>query len=245
MKRILIVGTSHSEATCQRTENGPIDRMNSGRWYDYFKDLGHSVTCLARAGCTVEQQFMAVHSYFQENPNAKFDLAIIEGRSLETNVSIPGTPGPSKITYADFWRRYDTSLGKDENYRWEIDNVDSQKIEQYPEYKPYYVDYVFSLLHSVQHWSTNYAMCKLIEEHADVVKWFAFSTATIFNKNPELKELAIGYDMMKSYFISEDCWPYPRLRFDNDMICACHHMNENGHSHFWNEFIYPRVKQYL
>lgn len=245
MKRALIVGTSHSEATCQRNKGDLILRIDNDRWHDYLRDQNYQVTCIARAGTTVELQFMAVHSYFQENPDAKFDIAIVEGRSLETNITMPGQIETDKLVYEHFWKRYDTSRTVKEYESRELLAIDSYKIEETPELQPYYVEHMFSLNHAVNTWSTNYALCKLIETRANIVKWFAWSTADEFINNTEAKQMRLGYDIMKDYLLDKDWWPSHDIEFNRDELCACKHLNENGHKRFWREYMFPRIKQYL
>lgn len=245
MKRVLIVGTSHSEATCQRTKDSLILRIENERWHDYFKNVGCEVTCIARAGCTPELQFMAVHAYLQEHPDATFDFALIEGRSLETNITMPGEPETEKLVYEHHWKRYDTSRSVKEFESRELLAIDSFKIEDMPEYKNYYIDYMFSLSHAVNLWTTNYALCNLIKTRCPVVKWFAFSTADMFVRNREHRHIRLGYDIMQEFLLDEEWWPAHDLSFNLGEICACKHLNEAGHKRFWKEYIYPRIQQYI
>lgn len=245
MKRVLIVGTSHSEATCQYEKDGTYERLHGRRWQDYLEDHECKVTTIARAGTTVELQYMAVHAYFQDNPDAVFDIAVIEGRSIETTISMPGESYTDKLPYEHFWKRYDTSRSVKEFEQREIVAIDSEKIQHTPELVPYYVEHVFSLNHAVNTWSTNYALCSLIATRANVVKWFAFSNSDVYVKNPEHKHMKLGKDILSDFLLSDELWPTVDFQLNGDELCHCKHMNELGHKRFWREAIYPNIKQYI
>lgn len=245
MKRVLVVGTSHSEATCQYEKNGTYERLKGNRWQDYFEEHDCEVTTIARAGTTVELQYMAVHAYFQEHPDITFDLAIIEGRSMETTISMPGTVETDKLVYSSFWKRYDTSLTVKEYEQREVLAVDSERIQDTPNFVPYYVEHVFSLNHAVNTWSTNYALCSLIATRAGVVKWFAFSNSAEFAENPNHRHMLLGKDILRDFIFSDELWPTIDFQSNKEDLCECKHLNERGHARFWKEKIYPNVKQYL
>lgn len=244
MKRVLIVGTSHSEATCVREPDGPIERMISGRWHDYFKNYDCEVVSLARAGCTVQQQFLTTFAYLQDNPDARFDIAIVEGRSLETNITIPvdiNLFSGDKLPYEHMYGRWLTEKTTSQEI---LAHADSFKIQEYPELVDYFTSYVFSFQHAIDQWTSNYALCSMLKTVSSTVKWFAYSQAKKYNINPDTREIKIGKDIMRE-FLFNDGWPIVGMPTDKQYFCDCGHMNEIGHSYFWYNQIYPRVKQYL
>lgn len=247
MKKVLIIGTSHTESTCLYKKGEPIIRLEGRRWQDYLEDHDYEVTTIARAGCTVDQQFAAVFSYFHENPDVKFDLAIIEGRALETNIAMPGEPYTNtKINYSSYWKRWDTSQSIKEYEQETIMPIDSYKIEDKPEHQGYYTDYLFSMHHAWQHWTTTYALCKLVETRAPIVKWWNYSIAADFVSNPDAVQVKLGYDIIKEWFIDDINWPIGMtVELYDDELCLCKHANVKGHKRIWDEYIYPRIKNYL
>ena len=262
MKNILVIGTSHSEATCLRDKNDScIEMLVSGRWHDYFKtDYGYNVTKLARAGCTVQQQFFVVSKFLKDNPELNYDFAIIEGRGLETTISLPGkvVEGYNKndpVLDEYYYRRWtvDESKFKSEfntwNYKLEYDEfsaVSSGGISQnsFSQYQAYYADYVFSWQHAVDSWSANLALCKLLNSRCDQVKWF-----TLHNESTENFDLSnfIDYgETIMSDYILDDTWPQiDRTEFEDEYYCACGHFNEMGHEKLWYEYIKPRIQKYI
>lgn len=243
MKRVLIIGTSHSEANCQRQDNEPIEIVREGRWHDYFKDHGWEVVNISRGGCSTQMQFMATASYFHDNPDAHFDLALVEGRSMETNVSIPTSFTYAELNHGDFYKHWLDDHPTKKGDVSTLINADSHFIEKFPEYQGWYADYVHSLTHATDLWAANYALCSLISKYATVVKWFTFSASMKFVVNPNQPQITLGYDIMKDYIL-EDTWPW--INFDNmpdDAYCYCKHLNEKGHKIFWDDYIFPRIKK--
>lgn len=245
MKRVLVIGTSHSEATCRTAEDSNIERITDGRWHDYFKKYGCEVTSLARAGCTAQQQLLAVHSYLQMNPDERWDFAIVEGRALETNVSVPSLGlkyDANKSAYEYNYLRWQTELHATSQLN--IQNIDPVRINEYPEWKGYYTDYVFSYHHALDVWSTNYALCSLLDTVTDNVKWFTFNLAKQFKQDSTLREMLLGKDLMSNYIL-DDSWPSISTPLGEKYYCHCGHMNLMGHADFWNNHVYPRVKNYI
>lgn len=243
MKQALIIGTSHSEATCVRNDGGAIERITDGRWYDYLKDEGYEITSLARAGCTPQQQFFATLSFLNDNPDKRWDIAIVEGRSLETNITIPVDTElchPHKMPYENMYDRWMSSNGS----RDLLAHADSHKILEYPELVPYFTSYVFSFQHAIDLWTCNYALCSMLSRVSTVVKWFAFSLAKKYSIDPTYKELIVGKDIMQPYLLP-DGWPCVKATLSEDCFCACGHMNEKGHQQYWHNEIYPRLKNYI
>ena len=72
-KRVLIIGTSHSESTCVTYDepNNVQYLQNSDRnlrWHDYFKtEYDCEVVNLSKAAVTAQGQLFATYNYFLDN----------------------------------------------------------------------------------------------------------------------------------------------------------------------------------
>ena len=82
-KTAIVIGTSHSYASCDGTR---INRPD--RWQDNLENHGYKVTSFTRPGCTAEHQLDAFFHYMADNPSY-WDLILIEGRDAEACVSYP------------------------------------------------------------------------------------------------------------------------------------------------------------
>ena len=114
MKKVLIVGTSHTSGACQN--QAALDHYNSvkrerrkftdadfdisqadwlpeeNRWYQgLLKD--YEVTTLSTPGASPAQQYWAIMNYHHQYPESKFDAAILEGRH---------PPSASQPSWMDF-----------------------------------------------------------------------------------------------------------------------------------------------
>lgn len=259
MKRALIIGTSHSEATCQDSETGMIERIPRGkRWQDNLENYGYEVTTLARAACTMQHQFLVTYCYLQDNPDIHYDLVIIEGRAMEANMSIP-VPSTDKFSTESFdneelYHRWLTDITLKRPEELEFTRVDpGDVLDTFPEYAPYVADYLHSVLHGVDTWAVNLAMIKMLEKRANVVKWLTFSTSEKYNfsnlDSKPLKELNMGKVLLGDYLLHPSQWPCVDFTladgFDKDVYCICNHFNEKGHKLFWEVHIKPYIMEYL
>lgn len=252
-KRVLIIGTSHSAGSCEGYHDDTDFLHYDERWHDYFKsEYGYEVVNLSMSGCTVQQQMIAVYAYFKDNPDARFDLAIVEGRSMESTVADPihWYNGPPEVAFEDhprndvhnfnvYYRAWlDTADVRIANRRSGYSPMTSmQPTLSYPEQSrlmPWYLEYTFSMLHATEQWSVNLALCSYLTKFVNSVKWFAWSYS--YNEVTELK-MDIGKDMLKSYLF-EDGWPEisPEMKEISklsDVDCDCHHWNPKGHRLVW------------
>lgn len=225
-KRILIVGTSHSEASCATVDygNGSFEYSTlpkGTRWFDYFeKDYGAHVTKLARSGCSSLDQYMAVAAYFKDHPDAEFDIAMIEGRGTEPNFNTP-VPNPLKqwnrgYDYLDLNRwMYDRWL--DPEYRKAIDNME---VELWDRISPHDVSdnmydvkdpdhylvqllekYTLSDLHHVQNLAFNHALCELVNTRSTITKWFTMQ----FTGHKQVEYILPMYlDMLGDFILEKE-----------------------------------------
>lgn len=272
-KRVLIIGTSHSEASCakERFPNGNIKHQQlpkGTRWFDYIEnDYDAEVTKLARSGCTATEQYMALASYFKDNPDTYFDLVLVEGRGTEPNMAVPvlednATPVEDydyltrdrwfydswqdqeyQLTQHNTERRYWGRLSPHEiPDQWLDRNNPNHYLVKYME------TYLLSDLHHIENLTINYALCKLAKTKSSLVKWFTF-TFVEFEKKPWVLDMYL--DQLGSHIIDRDRFvSNPEISIqsdewssgnDRDNKCLCGHMNERGHADFWQN----RIKPYL
>jgi len=244
-KRILIVGTSHSMGCCEGYRSDTEYLKHDERWHDYFKsEFGYEVVNISMSGCTVQQQVLAVYAYFQDNPTAHFDLAIVEGRGIEGTVSDPmhflgGPPydilnHPSDDVY-EFEKYYAKWLDSavDRSMYSPITAFAPDFYYDYQKrYMPWYIEYVYSMNHAIDTWSANVTLCDYISKYSDIVKWFNWSYSC--NDVTDLK-LKIGKDLLSEYAID---WPILNDIEDKltpDMDCDCGHFNPKGHRLVWEQ----------
>lgn len=243
MKKVLIVGTSHTEATCVRNQGEDVSILYSNRWHDY---IDADVTKLARSGCTSQEQLIVIQKYFEDNPDLKFDLAIIEGRGNELNM-------PTPYVYENIvdWNR-DKNKPNLPYYQWWLDHIPDHMLYQpispldytnlksktYKKYYDYMLDYTQSFKHIVDNWTANLSMCKFLEAYCNKVKWFTLH-------NQDWGQRSFEYDLIKDYLI-EDTWPhYNIFDYPDEYFCTCRHMNEKGHRYFYDTFIKNVIEKEL
>lgn len=202
-KRVLIIGTSHSEGSCttfEEPERGvqKLFQMGQLTWHDYFKkEYDYEVVNISKSAVTPQGMLWATYNYFLDHPDSKFDLVIIEGRGIENNVSVPV---PRIGTYDN---PTDSELMKQaSNEYYDIDNIDSRKVwqhfveddkrtnkiwvydlihhmsadseERIPKLMEWYVTYAKSALHLVDIWASNVALINLCEQHSENVRFFCW-----------------------------------------------------------------------
>ena len=243
-KRVLIVGTSHSMGSCEGYRDDTNHLKHDERWHDYFKsELGYEVVNLSMSGCTAQQQLMTVYAYFKDHPDDKFDLAIVEGRGMESVVSEPmhfrgGPPDdvtahPSEDEY-DFKRYYEKWLdsAEDRHMYSPVTSLPPTISYDYQQrYLAWYIEYVFSMNHALDQWSVNLTLCDYLARYCDTVKWFCWSYAQ--DDVTDLK-LALGKDLLSRYALD---WPILQELYDinavPDVECDCGHLNPKGHKLVW------------
>jgi hypothetical protein len=269
-KKVLILGTSHSESSCRRAPGEKIDRLFGGRWHDYIRDEYNVETFnLSRSNCTVEQQFQVVWEYFSMNPDQRFDLCIIEGRSIEATVSIPMVKKIGRCvdevdetditpneyvwdSWTDYWRmrsekRVD-DWTKDQFDRFEVMDSRYQEGDEHGMkymYNPWYADYAHSALHSIHQWSSNIAMIKFLEKYCAHVKWYSFGTSKQFG-DPDHEYNKLGRELLAEYslFDHNDDTLFPQIRWDSswdrDSGMRCDCEHYNEDGH--RRFFYELIK---
>lgn len=227
-KRVLIIGTSHSQAVCQDSGK-EIETYTDGRWFDYlYTEYGAEVFKLARSGATAEEQLIAVYNYFKTNPSEKFDFCIVEGRSVQVGVSSPqrqilgfgdedfdfkNSLDINPYVYNSWTDDYINNLKKHgpeytKHFTF-ADRIDTHGVDSKFVDKPYLtewmIDYTMSYLHSIHIWSTNRTMIEFLKNYCDEVKWFSFDChGDLVKRDPETGEILDDihpYNIMADDFI--------------------------------------------
>ena len=247
-KRVLIVGTSHSMGSCAGYRVDDPLLKHDERWHDYFKsEFGYEVVNISMSGCTVQQQQLAVYAYFQDNPDAHFDLAIVEGRGIEGTVSEPmhfigGPPydifnHPSKDVYdfEEYYKSWLDSAGSNRAmYSPMTALTPTLSYEYQARYSEWYVEYVYSMNHAVDLWSGNLTLCDYVSKHSDIVKWFNWSYS--IDDTTDLK-MQLGKDLLSEYATLG--WPMldtiEVIGNTSGTACVCGHFNPEGHRLVWEQ----------
>jgi len=279
MKKVLVVGTSHSQAVCKNRD----DRINRillrDRWFDHLHEHWDvEILKLAKSGCSPEEQLISVYNYTKMNPDSYWDLAIIEGRSVQVGVSSPKrnimgfplnnddrddfdfemgiTPSPwPYYTWTDSWCQtyVDSGYSKHElrnfSYADRIDthNCDGVNFQHKPYLRDWMIDYTNSYLHSIHVWSTNRAMCELLNKHSKHVTWFSFDCGDDL-MDPHHPYNTMAHDFIGDYYLL-DSQNTPHIHWEwdekwgdwNDQKCDCGHLNEEGHRRLYMQHIYPNI----
>ena len=252
-KTALVIGTSHSYASCDGTR---INRPD--RWQDNLENHGYKVTSFTRPGCTAEHQLDAFFHYMTDNPSY-WDLILIEGRDAEACVSyplyIPTTDQDTKNVW-HHWIHDEGDRIKKFNFG---SNVYGEKFRQDMRSTKWYKEYVGSHLHIINTWATNSALCTLASKYAKVVKWFTFGSvkhsSDIQNKSNLLQHMLLG-----EYCIADTipalqqtyCKHQPQLYKnlarifekkppESDTRCECSHLNKLGHKLLWDLILEPAL----
>lgn len=251
MKKVLILGTSHSQATC--ANNGELPRVfHSGRWHDYFHDdLGWEVVNLSRSSITAQQQMELLLKYFSDNPGQRFDLAIVEGRGLESNSSMPGQENQDNLWE---WILRNPDEGE---APYEVDRItpgESRITKRTEKFLPWYAEYIMSMQHAIDVYSVNRAMCTYLDNFCENVRYICVGTSTAIPDNH--KNYQLGKQLLSEYIFKTqptinnqkvDVWPAlnnPDFFHQDERkyLCDCNHMNLTGHKYFWENLIKPEVK---
>lgn len=251
MKKVLILGTSHSQATC--ANNGELPQVfHSGRWHDYFRDdLGWEVVNLSRSSITAQQQMELLLKYHIDNPEHQFDLAVVEGRGLEANSSMPGEFNDERL--------WDWILDNPDEGEapYEVDRMtpgETLTTKHTERFLPWYADYIMSMHHAIDSYSINRAMCTYLDKFCDNVRYICIGTSTAIpddHKNYQLGKQLLSEFLFKTQPIIDNCkvdtWPAlnaPDFYHQNERkyLCDCNHMNLTGHKYLWENLIKPEVK---
>jgi len=252
-KTALVIGTSHSYASCDGTR---INRPD--RWQDNLENHGYKVTSFTRPGCTAEHQLDAFFHYMADNPSY-WDLILIEGRDAEACVSYPLYIPTKNQDTKNIWHHWIHDEGdriKKFNFG---SNVYGEKFRQDMRSTKWYKEYVGSHLHIINTWATNSALCTLASKYAKVVKWFTFGSvkhsSDIQNKSNLLQHMLLG-----EYCIADTipalqqtyCKHQPQLYKnlarifekrppESDTRCECSHLNKLGHKLLWDLILEPAL----
>jgi hypothetical protein len=233
--KILVLGTSHSAGLCSDLESGKVPMGK--RWTDHFTNDGHSVINMSMPGCTAHQQFIALYYYLKDHPD-RFDLIIVEGRSLDTRISVPyNIVLKNNKDYYTNWQLNEHTNNLPINRR----NVNM--IEKHlPELLPWYLRYTHSLQHLVDVVSINRMICDLANKYANNVVWFTITTEYYSIDSHHVQFDDIATNIMADYLLDEYFMFSPMLKYENKDLykCECMHYNEHG-----LKLLYEAVKNKL
>ena len=261
---ILIIGTSHSVSSCKRkpiigkwpdSDMGRNDIMLEGRWQDLLGEhYGVDVFTLARSGVSIEDQIDKVHLYSQMNHEKRYDLAIVEGRTMQNSIGAPiqlddsVDTTPCKEAYMHWTDEFKKLNGERPNPLNQINTLYSNHVQkEYKKYGPWFVDYVDSYLQAVQVWSMNLALCTLLDAFCDKVLWYTFNGTHSVDKFHPLNTM--GYEFLKKYalFTQDTYFAGADTGLDEDpdykYHCYCNHLNELGHKMLFNKILKPRLDE--
>ena len=238
IKRILIVGTSHSVSLCADYDSGLLPANT--RWIDYFvTELGYEVINLSMGGCTAQQQFLALYHYLEDHPTEKFDFVIIEGRSIDVRISVP-----NQAVDTEHWENkeyYEHWL--DPSHKWkELYPIVRGTTKFFERFKPnlinWYVEYVYSTQHLIDNVSCNLAMCTLAKQFAPHVFFFSLSDEFhISEKNYNMYN-NIAKNILQDYLLDDTHYFKfaPMGDFKKELyFCACGHYNVEGSKILYNK----------
>jgi len=260
MKKALILGTSHSVALCKTDENQAwLDSyLLKGRWHDYLQtEYGYEVTNISGGGVDPTMQLAALTMYLSNNPNELFDLAILEGRATEPNVNIPDVYKEYGMNYFQLNKETKTLVNTDiikhdVDYSYSVNKFGSIA------YSPLQSDatsnkalqqttskFVHTVPHSLIVHGINRAILSLLETRAKVVKMWKFASvvdyASIEGKWETyfFKELSSKWQL----FHDEQRQLHGLSIKDPALLCACRHLNEEGHKYVWQNHIKPALEE--
>lgn len=244
MKKVLILGTSHSAASCKR--NTEIKRLLSGRYHDYFKtEWGWEVTNLSMPGITPQGQLLALTAYLADNPNAHWDLVLFEGRNIENTINIPWPhESAAEITdWNNFYHLFEDKEVYDKTLKqpFECKSITSNSVDkQYSELFGWGVPYVGSINQAVDTYGCNRAIISILEQHCDIVKFWVMSNIPKFDVSDEYYwHRQLAQQLLGKWLLFD--------KIDHQIIipdherCKCNHANAQGHLRIWNEHIKPAV----
>lgn len=250
-KRVLIIGTSHTFGDCEKEESPRSRTHSSNMWYyNFYAELGWEIVTLSWTGITIHQQFVAVYEYFKDNPNERFDLAILESRSIDTNVTLPIDNSDHQDKKAWEVMQLDTihqrqaypatGLGRS--------NVGEMIDNEHKRYAPFFVDYVKSRQHILDNASLVRSFCTFLEKHVSIVRYMVLSSACK-DLDQYGFDLTMGYDLIDDWLIGsrENTWPEIKTKpygLDDDLYrCKCSHFNILGQRKIWENIVKPEVER--
>jgi hypothetical protein len=272
-KNILIVGTSHTAGACVDPNENMMPKNADGfstlEGKEYFKakrthvmrnwlkpsqrwwqglNAKYNVTTFCVPGVSPQQQFYSLSKWLKQNPDLKFDGAILEGRLPVTqSIAVPSKEGNYKFAdtideFRHWLHEYPIIEPDDMNHFMHYIGSRSRK-EAIESYSGWYNDWIISDLPVVEIVSTNMAICKVLETVAPEVTFISFSTyhAT------EQDQRYIMYPLKKKYALDES-WPgYCRILGDTippGVECKCGHFNEEGNRRV-SEVLTPAIEKRL
>lgn len=264
-KKILVIGTSHTYGDCVSWDE-KRRFTDSNKWSDLL-GADYDVDVLAYSGATAVNQFYIAIQYFIENPDLRYDLAIVEGRGIDTNVCFDEIKNNGyhktleelqrkKMTAVQAWQTKNDNHADKGDFamtcatpfaRENLSNIDNGPI------KDYLIGYTGTMKHAMDNYSVNAAMCAYLEKFCNTVKWFTVSTiATKLDMREQITQLATA--MMDKYTFTHtgiSCvvagLSLEKMGMDinnnlRQWLCACSHFNEQGHIQLYNRFVRPEIE---
>jgi len=239
MKKALILGTSHSFAICVGDEKaiGQNNQLIEGRWHDYLQtEYGYEVTNISEAGTTPAMQLAALLLYLEQNPEERWDIAILEGRNIEYSMSmvIPQEETDGGIIEPN--KSYMASIPQFRNYYVNHERYEkkySHRLLNERAVQKYALSYFNSPLQSIDTYAVNLAILTLLETVSSNVRFFTFNRPN----HPHMYDRKWFNILLKKWLIV-DGTPYTDY-------CQCRHPNLKGHYHIWKTYIKPNLLEIL
>jgi len=252
MKKILIVGTSHTAGACQnkhalehyyshKKKRKPLEKEDidivyqdwleeKDRWYQGLLE-NYEITTLATPGASPAQQYWVILNYIHQYPEQRFDAALIEGRH---------PPSASQPDWAD-WGFTDTWENRLKLWLDAWPHAGYLKPadffvpfgfcrEDNAKWKEWYGDYISNDLSLVDTISVNYAIANVLELISHNVKFMSFSQDTFMDDDKKFL-----YNKFKQEYGITELWNgFEALTGEKehsikqDIQCGCLHYNAKG-----------------
>ena len=235
MKKALILGTSYSVSMCHGHKS-TVDgvRLMSGRWHDYLKtEYGYEVTNISQAGTTPAMQLAALLLYLEQNPEERWDIAILEGRNIEYSMSmvIPQQDTDGGIIESN--KEYGTFIPQFRDYQVEKPKKYQHRLLNEKAIQKYALSYFNSPLQSIDTYSVNLAILTVLETVSTNVRFFTVdcpSRSHVYDRK--------WFNILLKKWLIVDGTPYTDY-------CQCRHPNLKGHYHIWKTYIKPNLLEIL
>lgn len=246
MKKVLIVGTSNTAGSCQSQESfdhyWSIKKAKrhfteqdyaitnkdwlaeNQRWYQGLLDK-YEVSLLASPGATPQQQYWVVMNYIEQNPDVKFDAAILEGRQ------------PVCASQPPWFEDGQVDTPENRLSLWVTPYPQANQIQPQNQYMPikhcrednahwpnWYADYLTNELSLAETMASNWAICAALESFCEKVKFVSFTKNSFIEDDQKF----LQNEFYNEYGISELWEGFEHIVDRNKYLCSCGHWNKQG-----------------
>ena len=253
MKKILIVGTSHTAGQCQnkhaiehynshKKKNKPFSKEDidivyqdwleeKDRWYQGLLE-NYEITTLSSPGASPAQQYWVILNYIHQYPEQRFDAALLEGRH---------PPSASQadwmdLGYVDTWENRlklwlnswpQAGYLKPKDFYTPF----SHCREDNAHWQEWYGDYISNDLSLVDTITVNYASMNALDLISNSAKFMSFSQDTFIDDDKRFV-----YNHFKQEYGIAELWDgfesftgeQGNKSIKQDIQCACYHYNKKG-----------------